>query len=60
VQGSGVEQDSDGLLHFTYTKQGQPSEFLLRYERAELIINAWAGPAEKKQPESGGSISPVE
>jgi hypothetical protein len=60
VQGSTVEQEPDGVLHFTYSKQGQAAEFHLRYERAELIVNAWAGPGEKKAGEGAGASSPVE
>jgi hypothetical protein len=49
-----LELDSaENTIRFSYTKQGQPVEFMLKYERAEALYDMIA-PAEKKEGGTGG------
>ncbi|OHS93218.1 hypothetical protein TRFO_40505 [Tritrichomonas foetus] len=59
-----VEQEADGLIHFTYTRttqgQQQNNEFLIKYDRFDLINNVFNPSGEGRRGGDAGSMTIVD
>jgi len=54
-----AEMEGDNVIHFEYRRQGQPAEFFMRYDRCDLILNAFAVNQPEKKVGEGNTMTPV-
>lgn len=56
-----AEMDGENVVHFSYTRNNQPFECWMKYERCDLVLNAFSGKEQRERGPAaeGGAMSQI-